>query len=111
MAEVRTFIGKNSIIESGSVIIAPGDEQYFSIEFYGLQFTIKIVTEESTAFVEPQRVSSSSMLIKVNARYKTTHDFKFKVGTLWDNALHLAAHVEMSQDHYLLTYTFSIAGP
>jgi len=110
MPESPRFIGADSVIESGSIILSSGDSD-FRIQISDLTFEIILKGGRSGGAVQPIAISPNKMQITISTFYTSNLAYKFKVGTLWNKELYLALIVETKQGAFVVTYTFTTKGP
>jgi hypothetical protein len=109
MASTSRFIGRDPVLESGSVLLGPGDI-LFSITIDDLSFEIGFTHDPFEEQVKAEPTSRRSMRVILNTYQTTAPTFKGKVGTLHGNDLYLSLHLTPLENFHLLTYTFSRKG-
>jgi len=110
MPSLQKYVGGNTVVDSGSVVLGPDDGR-FTVIIDNLTFIISAIQEPRTERLSVVRESHDKLIIKINTTQGGDLTFKFKVGNLMGRDLSLAIHLEAHDSYSIFTYTFSMSRP
>ena len=106
MDNFPTYVGNSIVVESSVAVLGPDDDS-LTVDIRGLKFEIATANDRSLAAITTKTLTRDHVLITINVWQGGDLTFKFRVGTLSGGELNLAVHLDVHNNHRVLTYTFS----